>query len=337
MRNFVILILLFSTTAFSVCMTEIDADAYGCYPLHEDGKAMKWCSDKYGSKFKAYITDNTCSKELAAVLRGESYDSSEDNELVEAACMTYEQGMENGCQYYDYVAAQRFCAENYGNRYIPFVPDNGKCSLSRASGLRGELSGRYLVQGLSSKMDEVETIMTMIDREGLNPLGGLESKRPKIGNEFYTDTVQALMARMNTLKKAIYENGQKNVPIKDEKTAQYLKYAFRYLNVLARLYRVYAFVAHENHVALKTYTFENLEYLNLKLKKEHALEILARANFRAKTIENGKSVEFLIGQQDRQTYELLAINDPHTKKDYAKLVTYLGVRENLTNLGPCSA
>ena len=43
-------------------------------------------------------------------------------------------------------------------------------------------------------------------------------------------------------------------------------------------------------------------------------------------------MEFLIGQQDRQTYELLAINDPHTKKDYAKLVTYLGVRENLTNL-----
>lgn len=330
-----IILFLASLNAYSVCMTELDGDAYGCSPMHADKDALKWCSDKHGEKYRPYVTDNVCSKELAATLRGESYTTrpSDATAMVEAACMTYEQGMDSGCEFYNYEAARRYCSSNFGNRYIPFIPDNGKCSLDRASELRGEVSSERLVEGLASPIDEIETIMTMIDREGLhNPLGGFEPKKPKIGNEFYTDVVKALMAKMNSFNERLYSNGQLNISLQNKHTVTYLTYAFRYLNVLSRLFRVYAHVAHENHFVLKTYTFENLEYLNLKLKKEHALEILAKVNYRAKTVNNGKEIEFIVGQQERQTFEYMAMQDPATKKDYAKLITFLGVRENLTNL-----
>lgn len=321
-------------SAHGACMSEIDASAYGCVSAG-DAQANEICEKKHGKRFKAFVTDNVCTEQLAAELRGESLDpaSIQTPEVVEAACMSYEQGTKNGCDYYDYEPAQLFCARNFGNRYIGFIPNNSNCSLENAATLRGEVSGDVLVDGLASRIDEIETIMTMIDREGLgNSLGGYEYNKPKIGNEFYTDVVQALMAKMNTFKKIMLENGAFNVGIKDPKTVDYLKYAFRYLGVLGRLYKVYAYVAHENHMVLKTYSFKNLEYLNLVLKKEHALEILAQVNYRAKTVNNGKNIEFIVGQQERQTFEYLAMQAPATKKDYAKLVSFMGVRENLTNL-----
>ena len=322
-----------SFQAHAVCMSELDAQAYGCVPMTQNAEALQWCRGKYGEKFRPYVTDSICAKELAATLRGESFDSSASSEpqTVVAACMTYEQGMEKGCDYYNYNPAQRYCAQNYGNRFIPFVPQ-GKCSLQEASRLRGEVSGERLVEGLASPMDEIETIMTMVDREGLNPLGGLDSKKPKIGNEFYNDIVQALMAKMNMFKNDLYARGSLNARASDAQTLEYLRYAFRYLSVLGRLYKVYAFVAHENHYALRSYTFKNLEYLNLKLKKKHALEILAQVNYKAKTVNGGEDIEFFVGQQERQTYEYMAMQAPDTKTDYAKLVTFMGARENLTNL-----
>lgn len=276
---------------------------------------------------------------------GETYRSvaqayGEQGEVVEASCMTFEQGMDAGCEYFNSEAAQRFCSLNFGDRYIPFIPNGSNCSLEKAAQLRGEVRGEKLVQGLASEMDEIEAIITMIDRQGLNPLEDFGFKKPEIGNEFYTDTVKMLMAKMNGFKNRLNKNGKLNVSIHDEHTVTYLKYALRYLGVLSRLHKVYAYVAHENHIVLKTYTWKNLDYLNLSLKKEHGLEVMSQLNaagnmvtdFKTKTVKNGKEIEFSIGEQGKQNFEFMAMEDPYSKTDYAKLVTYMGVRENLTNL-----
>lgn len=329
-----LLLVLFSFSAHSVCMTELDAQSYGCISMIGNNSAEKWCNQKHGRKFKPYVTDNVCSKQLAAELRGETYTEKFDaNDTVEASCMTYEQGTKRGCQYYDYVLASNYCSMNYGERYLPFIPDSNKCSLSAAATSRGEVSGKTLLSGLSSAMDEIETVMTMVDREGMNSVfGTLENYRPQVRSEFYTDTVKALMAKMNMFNKKMYQNGQSNVPITDKYVPEYIRFSLRYLGVLQRLHKVYAKVAHNNHVVLKTYDYKNLEYLNLKLKKEHALEVLAIVNYKAKSANNGKDIEFSIGQQELQTFEYMAIEEPGSKRDYAKLVTFMGVRETLTNL-----
>lgn len=322
--------------ASAACFREIDGDAYGCVPMLNNDAAVKWCQDRHGQEYKPYLTDNYCTNELAAVLRGEEYDASKEdpNKKVKAACMSYEQGMTRQCQFYDYVPAERYCLENFGNKFIPFVPDQGKCSLEEARKARGDRDPKELIKGLDSDLEEIETIMTMIDREGLNDaLGGFASKKPSVKEEFYTDIVKALMAKMNMFKETLLKRGENiRVPIESREVLTYLGYSFRYLAVLSRLYKVYAYVAHENHFVLKTYKFENLYYLNLVLPKVYGLEILAKVNYKVKSTLNGKRLEFMVGEQDKQTYEYMAMQDPDSKVDYAKLVTYLGLRETMTNL-----
>ncbi|MCO4755469.1 MAG: hypothetical protein KC478_13390, partial [Bacteriovoracaceae bacterium] len=288
MRITMFMLLTFITSSVqAVCMTKSDANAYGCI-ASGDSQQNKHCSSEHGKSFKAYYTDNICTEELAHGLRGQSFSGSETQE-VQAACMSYEQGVANGCNLYDYDAAYNYCADNFGIRYIPFIPEGKNCSIEKAAKLRGESSAELLIDGLASDMEEIETIMTMVDRQGLG--AALGKNNFEVTNEFYTDIIKNLMARMNMFKKLMFERGQLKVQITSPDVAKYINFAFRYLAVQARLYKVYSAAAHENHFVLKTYDFENLDYLNLVLKKVYGLEILAKVNYRSKTVNNGESIE----------------------------------------------
>lgn len=337
-RLLTLLLLLISSSAQAVCLEEIYGEFYGCKSLAQDKGAVKWCKKKYGEGFLPYYTTNTCSKQMAFEARGEEYKPTkkqkeqDDYGVVKAACMTYEKSQKYSCEYYDYEPAQRYCSYYYGNKYLAFFPE-GKCSMANASAARGEVSSKKLLEGLSSLMDEAEAVMTSIDRHGVeSSMGGLASGKPKIGAEFYTEPMKRIMATMNMLKKQIYKNSHLKVRMDGDHVKTFLQYNFRYLALLARLYKTYAYVAHLNHYVLKSYDFKNLEYLNLRMKKEIGLEILNRVNYKVITANDGKDIEFVVGEQDRQTYEYLAMEKPESKTDYAKLITFIGARENLTNL-----
>ena len=248
----------------------------------------------------------------------------------EVACMSYEQGVKRECAFLDSSEAANLCSRTYGSRYFPFEVDGDKCSLEAASESRGEVSQEKLIEGLASDIEEIETIMTMVDGQGLE--GALGINNFEVSEEFYTDIVKSLMAKMNMFKKELYKRSHFKVDTKNYEIANFTEFSFRYLSVLARLYRLYSAVAHENHFVLKTYDFKNLEYLNLVLAKPHALEVLAVVNYYAKNVNNGKDVELSISQQERQSYEYLSMQSPTTEKDYAKLITFLGLRETVTNL-----
>lgn len=337
-RLLTIFILLLSVQAQAVCLDELYGEFYGCKSLAHDKGAVKWCKKKHGEGFLPYYTTNTCSKELAHQARGEEYKPTKKQQkqdlygVVKASCMTYEKSQKYSCEYYDYEPAQRYCSYYFGNKYLAFYPE-AKCSLANASKSRGEVSSKKLLDGLASLMDEAEAIMTSIDRQGVeSSMGGMASSKPKIGAEFYTNPIKRIMATMNMVKKQLLTNSHLKVRIDGTHVKDFLQYNFRYLALLGRLYKTYAYVAHLNHYVLKSYDFKNLEYLNLKLKKEFALEIINRVNYKVLTADGGKNLMFVVGEQDRQTYEYMAIEKPNTKVDYAKLLTFMGSRENLTNL-----
>src|SRR5690606_5087151 len=107
------------------------------------------------------------------------------------------------------------------------------------------------------------------------------------------------------------KNSKLNVLMKRDKyVEEFLKQSLRYLSFMARIHKLYAYVAHQNHYVLKTYTYDNLAYLNLTLKKAWGLELLSKANFEVKTVDGGESIEFSIGEQEKQTYEYMAMQDP---------------------------
>lgn len=246
-------------------------------------------------------------------------------------CMSFENGEKLGCDYNDSSKAEAYCIESFGQRYLPYKITK-VCSLEKASSLRGEVSTSKLIDGdLRSSMDEVDSLLTMLDK---NDVSGLfKVSRPVLKEEFYTSSMKAVMAKMNMAKALFLEKSHLNIIfLKDKNVEEFIKQTLRYLSFMGRLHKLYAYVAHQNHYVLKSYTFENLSYLNLVLKKDWALELLSKANFEVKTVDGGKNVEFSIGEQEKQTYEFMAMEEPNEVVDYAKLVTFLGVRENLTNL-----
>jgi hypothetical protein len=90
-------------------------------------------------------------------------------------------------------------------------------------------------------------------------------------------------------------------------------------------------VAHKNTYVLKTYDFSKLNFLNLKINKQFGLELIARVNFQVKHINDGKDLEFSIGEQEKQMMEYLAMLEVDTLTDYSKMLTYIGAREAMTN------
>ncbi len=328
-----ILTLLFSNSLFAVCLTQEDGEFEGCIPT-KSSKADKWCSKRYGKDFISFYTTDTCSKEIAFGYRDQEYKASkrEKNKVVEASCMYYEDGVKNSCELYNYEPATKYCLERFGGKFLAFIPSK-TCSLSKASALRGEVNSKRLVKGLASSIEEAEALMTMLDKQGVNSSlgGGFYHKELEVNYEFYTNSVLTLLAKMKGIKNTFVDNGKANVKMTGKYVPHYLKYAFRYLSILSRVYKLYAYVAHKNHNVLKTYSFKNFEELNLKLKKKYGLEILARVNYKVMTVDEGKYLEFAIGEQDKQTLEYMAMEKPKTKVQYGKLVQYLGVRETLTN------
>jgi hypothetical protein len=331
----ILLFALFTTNVFAVCMTKDDADFEGNCISMESSSSDKWCQKKYGSDFYAYYTTNSCSKKIAYESRDEVYTATQSdlNGTTEASCMTYEDGTKNNCTLYEYDNASRFCNSEYGSKFLAFIPTKA-CSMKKASTIRGEVNSKELVNNLASDMEEAEAVMTMLDKSGIASSigGGFFKEELTIKEEFYTNTVKTVMAKLSMIKKQMLVNGKKNISIKGKFVPEYLKYGFRYLSVLSRLYKLYAYVAHQNHFVLKTYNYNNLSELNLKLKKKYALELISRVNFQVRTVDNGENIEFAIGEQDKQTLEYMAIEKPTNKLEYGKLITFLGARETLTNL-----
>lgn len=334
MKSLISLILILSSfNTFAICMYPEDAELYECLPM-ENASATKWCQAKYGEEFDAFLTNNTCSKKLAYSLRDEEYKETKRDKVgqVKAACLSFEQGQKLNCEYYDYNLAQNFCGEKFGMKYIAFVPSS-KCSLEVASKLRGEVSSHNLLNNLNSSVDELETLITMIDQEGaMASLENIGNKEVLIGNEFYTKTMTKILSYMKMTKDTLYKNSQKNVELKADKyVVSFLRQALKYTNLLSRIYKIYAHVAHKNSFVLKSYDFNNLSKLNLVLKKKFALELLAKVNFKVKHINNDQDLEFIVSDDERQSFEYMAVSQPKSKMEYAKLITFMGAREMLTN------
>ena len=217
MNKFLILTILFLTAsgAQAVCLTELDGEIYGCERL-ESGD--KWCQSNFSKETIAFRTTNTCSEELAHELIGKTYTpkKNEQTAQVEAACMTFEQGEKLGCQYYDFFKAENYCAENFGHRYVPFVISN-TCSLAKASALRGEVSSAKLLDGVRSQMDEIDSLITMVDKTDPKGLMAFTANRPTLSGEFYTNSMKAIMAKMNMVKGTLEKNSSLNVVMKNDK------------------------------------------------------------------------------------------------------------------------
>jgi hypothetical protein len=314
-----------------VCMLESDGELYECLPVTNESASSN-CQAKYGEEYNAFYKDNRCSEELAYSLMGLEFQEGEEK-FTEAACFKFETGAEKNCTYWDYNAAKNFCSTEYGDRFLPHIISN-QCSIDAADKEYGYVSPDRLVDGLEEKVNEANAILTMIDREGFQKsFLGLVSFRPVISNEFYTPVMKGLLAKLAKINVILERRSYYKVKfvLNDPSLLKFQRILHFYQSMVSRLFKVYAYVAHRNHHKIETYDFSNLNFLNLRLSKVFALELISGVNYKLRTIGEDK-FEIIQSETDKQEFEYAALSEPTTKTDYSKLVTFLGIRENLINL-----
>ena len=334
---FLFILSMFQITTYAACINDTNAYFYGC-ELSDNPSATQTCKSKYGNEFADYIEKNKCTKETAAYFRGEisetpnALKSQSELSLDEISCFTYKKGKSLDCELVEgNEEADNFCATTYGTKYLPYKTSN-YCSVEKSESLIGFASRDELVGDLKSQIAEAKAIMFMIDREDMKQsLAGLISHKPMMGENFYNPVMKGLLSKLNLIKAELEKRSQLKIKMSDKMAVEFVNYTVEYLKLMSRVYKVYAHLAHKNHKALKTYKFENLDFLNLVVSKPIALEVMNKYNLKAKNLENGL-VEFTEMEQSKQLYEYNAISEPRTKVDYAKLVSFLGLRENITNI-----
>jgi hypothetical protein len=327
-----ILLSFFAFSGHASCIDTGSAYAYGCIELDES-KAHSECRGMYGEKYLAYEEVGSCTEEWAAYFRGEvELPKEETIEISEetVTCLTYTKGSEFNCEIIENVQADNFCASKFGYKYLPYKQSNS-CTVEMADEFYGYVSNDEIVGDLKAMVAQAEAIMFMVDREDMREsLGGLISFKPIMGNDFYSPIMKGLLSKLKVIQTEIKKRSQLKFKFNTKEAAELVDYSFRYVNLTNRVHKVYAHVAHKNHEELKSYSFDNLDFLNLVVSKAIGLEIMSKFSLKAKNLENDM-VLFTQLEQSKQVYEYLALAEPSSKVDYTKLVSFMGLRENLTN------
>ncbi len=298
-----------------VCFNEKRALLKQCSLYPEDGP-HNICG-KINNEFKAYILTDTCKTEEI-----------DQFDLVPAACLLYETAKENGCHHWDFSPAYNFCGKNYGEKYQPHVISN-KCSLELAENEFGIYSEKNL-ERLQPKLDYLYSLISLMDRQFLEEdLSEYISLRPIISNDWDHELTQKLMILMKEVNKEITERSYLKLRTDSLIAIDLVLASHQYMNLLNRVYKLYAFVAHKEESFKKS--FNDLNEYNLTVSSKLFHLLLENKTYNGKRVSNN-SIEISLTNVDKQNAEYNALKSPHTKEEYAKLISFMGLRENLHNL-----
>ena len=325
----------YCSKALSACFIEVHAKQHGCLRVRENQYAAdRFCQKRYGRFFQAYITDDQCSRELAYSTRGQTAPISRPH-VADFLCLTYEQNKQLRCREYRVEQARFQCAMVLGGRYAAFLAEGENCTEEKASKLRGEKKSWEFFEGLETTLRRVEALMLVIDRQGLYSSAlRFNENYPLIKDTFEIDIVEELIATMENFKSDVERRTQWDVGLSEKEFQRFSRFVIRYMEVLKRLYKMY-YLAHHNNPSKNKFTKNGLDYLSPRLQKIYAYNILSSVNYKAKTVvdENGMNdlIELVVSDQEKQILEILVLEKPKSKNDYAKVITLKSMREYLNN------
>lgn len=329
--------ILFTSKAYAICLPYYEAGPYFCKQKQDDS-LHKACQEKFDDidAFDYYLTDS-CNYELAVEVYGDELVKKEEieNELRnvnqdEVICLDSATIEKKSCEIRELDELMNYCKMRFGMETLP-VYKSDTCTAQLALNSGNFLTAQELNEGLEEGLSEIESIMFMIDREGLNnALIGKISSKPIITKTFYTPVMKSVLIKLEQMKKEIEERSFEKINFSDFSVVEFINNVNRYISLVKRVNKVYAYSAHLNHKEMDSYKFENLNFLNLVIDKKIGLELLSKAQYGVKHLPDG-ALEFLITEQEKQVFEYEALSEPMTGVDFAKLITFLGIRENITN------
>lgn len=326
-------LILFSSTVYAnyfVCIEPSNADLINCEATKVN-ELDKYCTKKYSNKFKSFIKSNSCSERLAYGFRGEKYEKKEE-EAIKSPCYVRRDGEQRGCKVWKYSPALNFCSHVFGPKYLPFQPGEN-CNYEDSLAEAEMKASSTLIAGLKDKFEKVDSIISLIDRKGdLSDFRQRSSFRPIKNFDFYSYEMQYALTELKNLKNILQDRSFYKVALigNDPDIIEFVYYLKKYIQLVGRVHELYAFHAHSNSDHLKTYSFKKLKQFNLRINKIFAFEVLSQVSVNASTIDE-ETVELSFTEATKQLFEYNSLAEPLNENQYAKLVKFMGLRENLIN------
>jgi hypothetical protein len=221
--------------------------------------------------------------------------------------------------------AQSQCLKDYGSNYISVVEEKN-CNPKGVSLEIKKYSTKTLFGRIKSQADEIDAILTMVDRKGIK--GDIFNFKVPEVKTFQESHIKALLEKMEELRENIYLHGASIYAIDSYSGKESIIYAARYYSFMARIHQVMASAAHSQ--SFHQLSYDQLKAFTLKVDKRIGLEILARMNLKARHLDS-ETLSFAISEEEKQNYEFNTLQSPSKLPEYAKLVQFMGIREFLSN------
>jgi hypothetical protein len=244
---------------------------------------------------------------------------------VYAICLTPEQASNLGCVRYE--KGDKWCANNYGKKYKAYVTDEYKCSKKEMRKIVGD-TGLGPLNNVRAMSDEVDSLISQLDHKGRIKNDYFNFSSVKV-TSFEAYNVQNALEKMRELRDELLPLTQIDIVLDSKSGKAMILEAHKYMGFVSRIYRIFADVAHTQN-NFNSMSFNSLSDLNLRVDKMIALELLARMNLKAKHVD-ADTMEIMVSEAEKQSYEYAAIANPQDITQYGKLVQFMSIRDMITN------
>lgn len=243
-----------------------------------------------------------------------------------------------------------YCRKEFGSDYVAVVASS-QCDAKTISSIIKKNLPFRLLQSVKSSSDEINNILSMIDRKGLKGMDIFNFKTAEV-KTFQEAHVKMLLEKMSVLRERLYLLTVSIEDINSTSGKEAVIHAARYYSFMSRIHQIMAAAAHDAAYMMKMdsmeitpqqlsarviskdanhkLSYDLLNKFRMKLHKKVGLEILARMNLKAKHLD-AETLDFAISEEEKQTYEFNVIQNPANVSQYAKLVQFMSIREFLNN------
>lgn len=246
-------------------------------------------------------------------------------------CLDFEIAQMNNCEEQLEEESLRFCRENFGGAYLAFEFDQN-CTQELSFSQRGFVDPEELNRGLTEKLQTVASLMEVLDRKELaRKFPKHISGEPVWGSESI-DMMIEVFQQLLALKKIFKQRSELEVlDYSSEEVKPFLLSTMEYYQLMIRYMTLEYALRYKLSGDPRQINQIKLDKLHLVLKAPYAYSVLKRINLKAKNLDNDY-VEFVVSEQEKVIVEYLSLSYAKTEVEYARLITFLGLRENLNNM-----
>lgn len=235
-------------------------------------------------------------------------------------CFTYEMGENLQCELNEASENIEYCQKIYGENFLAFE-ESDLCTTELADHKRGFVDDYKLGEGIEAKIKILSELFDSFDDKIL-----------MASSAEHLDFIIKLYEKLYDLKIIIQKRS--HFPFKNidsEKVDEFIKYALQYHQLVNKYFQIELSIVKRLSDSAKSVNYNKLEKLKLVLSQKMGKKLLFLSNLKSKNLDS-QEMQFEFSKQEELIFEYKVLENADNLYDYAKLISFLALRDQFTNL-----